>query len=68
MEFPHTFNRTQDRPHYLEAVLKSEIRVSIEQAFEQRGHYAETYESKYIDNGAIFDMMAHSIVTHGLNT
>jgi type I restriction enzyme R subunit len=58
----------KDKPHYLDAVLKSEIRVSIEQAFEDRGHYAETTEIKYIETGAIFDIMAHSVLTHGLAT
>jgi type I restriction enzyme R subunit len=56
----------KDKQHYLDAVLKSEIRVSIEEAFEQRGHYAETCDIKYIDTGAIFDIMAHSVLMHGL--
>jgi len=57
----------KDRPLFLKDTLKPRIRASIKQAYEDREHFNEIYEGKYIDDGAIFDMMANSIMAHGLN-
>jgi len=61
-----TIQRNKDRNHFLNEVYKPQIRQSIEQAYSQRGHDDEIYDDKYADNGAIFDMMAHSVLTYGL--
>ena len=62
-----TIQRNKDRNHFLNVVYKPQIRQSIEQAYSQRGHDDEIYDDKYADNGAIFDMMAHSVLTYGLS-
>lgn len=62
-----TILRNKDRNHFLHEVYKPQIRQSIEQAYSQRGHNDEIYEDKYTDDGAIFDMMAHSVLVYGLS-
>lgn len=62
-----TIQRNKNKTHFLNVVYKPQIRISIEQAYSQRGHDDEIYEEKYTDNGAIFDMMAHSVLTYGLS-
>ena len=32
-----------------------------------REHFNEIYEEKYIDDGAIFDMMANTVMENGLS-
>lgn len=62
-----TTQRNKNSPRFLNDVHKPDIRRSIEEAYSQRGHNDEIYEEKYTDEGAIFDMMAHSVLTYGLN-
>jgi type I restriction enzyme, R subunit len=62
-----TIQRNKNKTHFLNEVYKSEIRQSIEQTYSQRGHEDELYEDKYIDDGAIFDMMANRILAYGLS-
>ncbi len=62
-----TIQRNKDRHHFLNEVYKPQIRLSIEQAYSQRGHNDEIYEDKYTDDGAIFDMMAHSVLLYGMD-
>ncbi|MCX7099114.1 MAG: hypothetical protein NTV43_14535 [Methylococcales bacterium] len=61
-----TIRRNKDKTRFLNEVYKPQIRQTIEQAYSQRGHNDEIYDDKYADNGAIFDMMAHSVLTYGL--
>jgi hypothetical protein len=51
---------------YLQDVYKQEIRSSIEQSYTELGHDEELYKDEYVDDGAIFDMMAHSVLNFGL--
>lgn len=62
-----TTQRNKNSPRFLNDVHKPDIRRSIEEAYSQRGHNDEIYEDKYTDDGAIFDMMAHSVLVYGLN-
>ncbi|MDP3589632.1 MAG: hypothetical protein Q8R54_03740, partial [Methylobacter sp.] len=62
-----TTQLNRNSPRFLNDVHKQDIRRSIEEAYSQRGHHNEIYEEKYTDNGAIFDMMAHSVLDYGLN-
>ena len=62
-----TIQRNKDKTNFLNDVYKPQIRQSIEQAYSQRGHDDEIYEDKYTDDGAIFDMMAHSVLVYGLS-
>lgn len=61
-----TIQRNKDRMRYLQDVYKQEIRVSIEQSYAELGHDEELYRDEYVDDGAIFDMMAHSVLIYGL--
>jgi type I restriction enzyme R subunit len=61
-----TIQRNKDRMRYLQDVYKQEIRLSIEQSYAELGHDEELYRDEYIDDGAIFDMMAHSVLSYGL--
>jgi type I restriction enzyme R subunit len=61
-----SIQRNINRMHYLNEVYKPEIRKSIELAYIQRGHNDELYKDEYVDDGAIFDMMAHSVLSYGL--
>lgn len=61
-----TINYHKDRRIFLDDTVKNQIKASIKQAYEQREHFRELYEDKYIDEGAIFDMMANTVLTHGL--
>jgi len=56
----------KDRPLFLKDTLKPRIRASIKHAYENREHFNEVYEDKYIDDGAIFDMMANTVMAFGL--
>jgi len=62
-----TIQRNKNSPRFLINVYKSDIRRSIEEAYSQRGHDDEIYKDKYTDDGAIFDMMAHSVLVYGLS-
>jgi type I restriction enzyme, R subunit len=62
-----TTQLNRNSPRFLNDVHKPDIRRSIEEAYSQRGHNDEIYEDKYTDDGAIFDMMAHSVLVYGLN-
>jgi len=61
-----TIQRNKDKWQFLNDVYKPQIRKAIEAAYDQRGHVDEIYDDKYADDGAIFDMMAHSVLAHGL--
>ncbi len=50
----------------LDNTVKNHIKASIKQAYEKGDHFAELYDKKYIDEGAIFDMMVNTIFTHGI--
>ena len=65
-EILETISHHKDRPIYLNEVVKDKIKKSIKQSYKQRRHFKELMEKHYIDDGAIFDMMAHSVLTYGL--
>ncbi len=62
-----TIQLNKNKARFLHEVYKPQIRYSIEEAYSQRGHNNELYEDKYADDGAIFDMMANSVLNFGLN-
>jgi len=61
-----SIQRNINKMHYLNEVYKLDIRKSIELSYIQRGHDDELYKDEYVDDGAIFDMMAHSVLSYGL--
>jgi len=47
-------------------VYKQQIRESIEQSYTAMGHDEELYKDEYVEDGAIFDMMANSVLNFGI--
>jgi len=43
------------------------VNNSIQDAYEERDRYEELADPKYIDPGAIFDMMALTVINYGLH-
>jgi type I restriction enzyme R subunit len=58
----------QNRPFYLEADVKPQIKVLIKESYKKLNHINELGEDKYIDDGGIFDMMTYTILTNVLAT
>lgn len=61
-----TIRLNKDRTSFLNSVYKQQIRESIEQSYIAMGHDEELYRDEYVDDGAIFDMMANSVLNFGL--
>ena len=51
---------------YLENTYSGQVNHSIQDSYEEKGRYEELADSKYIDPGAIFDMMALTVIYYGL--
>ncbi|MBI5797161.1 MAG: type I restriction endonuclease subunit R, partial [Planctomycetes bacterium] len=51
---------------YLENTYAGQVNHSIQDSYEGRGRYEEVADPKYIDPGAIFDMMALTVIYYGL--
>jgi len=52
--------------YYLETTYAGQVNHSIQDAYEERDRYEELADPKYIDPGAIFDMMALTVINYGL--
>ena len=52
--------------YYLENTYTGEVNGAIQDAYADRGRYAELEDPKYHDPGAIFDIMAITVIQHGL--
>ncbi|CAG0939261.1 hypothetical protein BROC_00531 [Candidatus Brocadiaceae bacterium] len=51
---------------YLENTYAGQVNHSIQDSYEGRGRYEELADPRYIDPGAIFDMMALTVIYYGL--
>jgi type I restriction enzyme, R subunit len=51
---------------YLERSFQDQVNGQIQSAYAGRGRYNELADEKYIDVGAIFDIMAMNIIQHHL--
>lgn len=56
----------QDDVFYLENTYSGQVNYSIQKSYEDRDRYEELIDPKYIDPGAIFDMMALTVIYFGL--
>lgn len=52
--------------YYLKTTYAGQVNHSIQDAYEERDRYEELADPKYIDPGAIFDMMALTVINYGL--
>jgi len=57
----------KDDEPYLFDTYSVEVNGTIQDAYEERGRYEELADPKYIDPGAIFDIMALTVIRHGLH-
>lgn len=55
----------EDRP-YLEGPFHIQVNGEIQAAYAERGRYEELGDAKYTDPGAIFDIMAVTVIQHNL--
>ena len=53
---------------YLEGSFQGQVNGQIQSAYAERGRYDELADQKYIDPGAIFDIMAVTVIQHHLAT
>lgn len=57
----------KDDEPYLFDTYSVEVNGTIQDAYEERDRYEELADPKYIDPGAIFDIMALTVIRHGLH-
>ena len=60
-------NHREDYP-YLEGPFHDQVNGQIQAAYAERGRYDELTDEKYIDTGAIFDIMAITVIRQNLQT
>lgn len=51
---------------YLKDIYKEQVNRMIQDAYGDRGRYEDLTDPKYIDDGAIFDIMAMTVISHHL--
>ena len=52
---------------YLEGPYRGQVNGEIQKAYDDRGRYEELSDPKYTDTGAIFDIMAITVIQHHLD-
>jgi type I restriction enzyme, R subunit len=60
------FAHKEDR-FYLDGPYRVQVNGEIQAAYAERGRYDELAEPKYTDAGAIFDIMAVTVIDHNLH-
>lgn len=65
-QIQETIMTHQDDVFYLEDTYAGQVNSSIQESYEDKGRYEELADPKYIDPGAIFDMMALTVIYFGL--
>ncbi len=53
---------------YLEGAYRGQVNGEIQTAYNERGRYEELSDLKYTDTGAIFDIMAVTVIQHHLSS
>ena len=53
---------------YLDGAYRGQVNGEIQGAYDKRGRYEELSDPKYIDTGAIFDIMAVTVIEHHLSS
>jgi type I restriction enzyme R subunit len=53
---------------YLEGSFQGQVNGQIQSAYAERGRYDELADEKYTDTGAIFDIMAVTVIQHHLSS
>ncbi len=63
-----TIQRHQKDEHYLRTTFTGQVDGLIQSAYAQRNRLEALWDPKYIDEGAIFDLMAFTVVENGIQT
>jgi type I restriction enzyme R subunit len=50
---------------FIREIYKEEVDRQIQQAYEDRNRYESLWDPKYLDAGAIFDIMAYTVIESG---
>ena len=66
-EIQKTIATHKEDLYYLKTTYSGQVNNSIQGAYEERDRYEELADPKYIDPGAIFDMMALTVINYGLH-
>jgi type I restriction enzyme R subunit len=61
-----TVQTHKDDRVYLEGSFQGQVNGQIQSAYAERGRYDELADEKYTDSGAIFDIMAVTVIKHHL--
>ena len=61
-----TVQTHKDDRVYLEGSFQGQVNGQIQSAYAERGRYDELADDKYTDSGAIFDIMAVTVIRHHL--
>lgn len=62
----NTIRIHREDEYYIRDTYKEEIDRQIQQAYEDRNRYEKLFDPKYMDDGAIFDIMAYTVIESGL--
>ena len=62
-----TVQAHKDDRVYLEGPFQGQVNGQIQSAYAERGRYDELADEKYTDSGAIFDIMAVTVIKHHLS-
>ena len=66
MEKESFCKRTFLKKYFLKNVFKNQLNGHIQEAYVARELYEQLADPKYTDNGAIFDIMAYTVVEQGI--
>jgi len=65
-EIHETVISHRDNPVFIEETFKERVDGLIQRRYEELGHINELVDPRYIDQGAIFDIMAGTVIRHHL--
>ena len=67
-EILETIQRHRNDEHYLRNTFARQVDGLIQSAYEERNRLEALWDPKYIDEGAIFDIMAFTVVENGIQS
>lgn len=65
-DIKETVNANRNNVVYLEETYKDQVDGLIQKRYEDLGHIHELVDPRYTDQGAIFDLMAHTVIQYHL--
>ena len=65
-EILQTIKHHREDEYYVRHTFAQQVDAMIQHAYDQRNRYEALSDPKYIEDGAIFDIMAHTVVENGI--